>query len=203
MKLKICSRCSKERPIWKNKTVDGEKLQYCQPCWRIVDRETQKEKKRTQRKKKQDRITEKKLDSIFSLLVRNIYPPFCHSSGVSITVETCQCAHLIGRSNRCVRFDMRNCYPTTPQENMYVQTHVIYLAKRLKEYYNIDFEDFDSAAKQNTCKLSFLDRKRLYDIFKRGLEKISDIKKIQDLTKQKKALQNLRLEIIEQTKFVL
>lgn len=71
-KEKICSRCNKSRPIWKNKTVEGEKKQYCKVCWGIVDRENKKEKRKIQREKKQSSpkrlITV--LDRIFSLYIR-------------------------------------------------------------------------------------------------------------------------------------
>lgn len=199
-KLKVCSRCKKSKVIWKNKTIDGEKKQFCQTCWNITDKELAKEKRKVKREKKRETITEKKLDSVFSKLVREIYPPYCHSSKVPIQVEGSHCAHLISRNNRCVRWDLRNCYPTTPQENMFNQLHVIQLAKRLKEYYEIDIDDWENHAKQFVCKLSSTERKEMYDIFKDGLERTLSLKRS---NADKHYFLLLREEIISKTKKIM
>ena len=196
-KLKICTRCSKEKPVWSN--IKGKP--YCESCSKKEKADIAKEKRKIKREKKREVITEKKLDTVFSKLVRTIYPWFCHSSKVPIEVEGSHCAHLVSRKNRCVRFDLRNCYPTTPQENMFNQLHVIQLAKRLKEYYGIDIEDWEQATKQSTCKLSSIDRKEMFEIFSIGLEDAWMIRNGGYKTEER--LQELRLEIISKTKKVM
>ena len=198
---KKCDQC-KKNPVWKLKTVQGERLKLCQQCLAKVERkqvQEKKEKAKLKRKIKRERITEKKLDMVFSRLVRSIYPKFCHSSGVPITVETSQCAHLVSRRYRCVRWDLRNCYPTTPVENMHNQLHVIYLAQRLKSYYGIEIETWDSLTKSSSCKITDQDRRTLYDIFVTALDKTYTI-----LTEEEpyEKLEKLRLEVIEATKFI-
>ena len=200
VKVKDCSRCKKSRVIFKNQKVGEEKFQYCEQCWNILNREKVKEKRKIKREKKRETITEKKLDAIFSKLVREIYPSYCHSSKVPIQVEGSHCAHLISRNNRCVRWDLRNCYPTTPQENMFNQLHVIQLAKRLKEYYGIDIDDWESTAKQEVCKLTLTERKEMYDIFRDGLERTLSLKRS---GADKHYFLLLREEIIIKTKKVL
>lgn len=201
--LKKCDNCSKEFPqLFKTLTVDGVRKKVCQRCAVRLEATKKKqkvEKDKAKRKEKRERITEKKLDTIFSKLVRNIYPQICHSSKVRITPETSQCAHLIGRNNRCTRFDLRNCYPTTPQENMHNQLHVFELAKRLKYYYDIDIDTWIAQSKQNTCKLSETERREMYNIFKSGLEQVLEIRR-KNSTNLENELESLRFLIIEQTK---
>lgn len=200
-KLKKCSRCLKDKVIFKNKTIEGEKKQFCQTCAGIVERDLKKEKRKVAREKKRETVTEKKLDTVFSKLVRTIYPPVCHSSRVPITIEGSHCAHLISRKNRCTRWDLRNCYSTTPQENMFNQLHVIQLAKRLQEYYGIDIDTWEDASKQSVCKLTSTDRKEMFDIFTKALEDTWIIRN--SGVNVEKRLDKLRLEVIQLTKKIM
>lgn len=201
MQVKKCDVCHKN-PVWKIKTVNGERLKLCQQCLAKAEKKQlaeKKEKVKLKNKIKRERVTEKKLDTIFSRLVRNIYPPVCHSSGVSITVETSHCAHLVSRRYRCVRWDLRNCYPTTPSENLHNQIHVIYLARKMKEYYGIEIEYWDQLTKTSVCRLTEGQRKYLYDVFKEALDQVYSIL----LTSEPyEKLAKLRLEIIEKTKLI-
>jgi hypothetical protein len=69
---KVCSGCNKVRPIWKNKTVEGEKKSYCQTCAKRVDLESSKKKKVEARQKKANSISKltEVLDKTFSLFIR-------------------------------------------------------------------------------------------------------------------------------------
>ena len=167
---------------------------FCGNC--IKNKQKIKEKKDKQKIRKQNTCTEKKLDTVFSKLVRTIYPMVCHSSGVEISFNNAHAAHFISRVNRCVRFDLRNVYPTLPSENMYNQLHVLGLAKSLKNYYEIDAEDWIAAAKQSTCKLTNLERKYMLNIFVEGLKQLETLNSEQ-------ALNDLRLQIIELTKKIM
>lgn len=204
LQFKICQNCNKAFPtLWKTLTIGGKRLKVCQICSTKLEKKKIKEKKEKQkvkRKEKRERITERKLDTVFSQLVRNIYPSFCHSSKVPVTVPTSQCAHLVSRKCRCLRWDLRNCYPTTPQENLFNQLHVIQLAKRLKEYYNIDIDDWEQGSKQNICKITDFEKQQMYIVFKESLEKVYQIKLKSDQSTVESNLEVLRLEIIKETK---
>lgn len=71
-KAKQCSRCSKLKPIFKNKIIEGEKKQFCQTCWNIVNKEQAKEKRKKVREKKRESVSSltKELDRVFSLFIR-------------------------------------------------------------------------------------------------------------------------------------
>ena len=60
MKLKTCNGCGNERPIFKNKMVDGERFRLCQSCARkehVQLKPTTKQiKKRSDKKVMEDRI---------------------------------------------------------------------------------------------------------------------------------------------------
>jgi hypothetical protein len=194
-----CSRCKKEKPLKKVKR-GLLTINICETCLPLLKKKEAVEKRKVARKKRAEIITEKKLDAIFSRWIRTCYPSICHSTLQKGSFSDFHCSHFIGRNNRCVRFDTRNCYPCFAAENMYNQLHVIELAKRLKEYYDIEYSDFANAAKQSTCKLSGHDRREMYDIFKAALETAEAINKgeITIMT-----LEELRNEVIRKTKRIL
>lgn len=194
-KLTNCPTCSKLSTI-KSVTVNGERIKGCVKCLSKLKDSVLKEKRKIAREKKRETITEKKLDQIFSKLVRLIYPSICHSTLEKGEFKDFHCSHFIGRNNRCTRFDLRNCYPCFAAENMYNSLHVLELAKRLKEYYGIDYDDFISAAKQNTCKLNSNDRRNMYDVFQQALESIKEDSSLGNLEK-------LRFSVVEKTKLIM
>ena len=71
-KTKVCSGCGKERPIWKNKTIEGVKKSFCQPCAIRVESTITKKKKAEARAKKANSISKltEVLDKTFSLFIR-------------------------------------------------------------------------------------------------------------------------------------
>ena len=188
-KKKLCKTCS---------VLFFSNGNYCKSCIIKKKKEQQKMKVKKERAdiKKENLCTEKKLDSIFSKLVRTIYPPICHSSNQPITYNTCHACHLIGRAAFSVRFDLRNVMPCKPEENLFNQLHVIGLAKKLTEYYGIDVDDFLAASRQCTPKFTNAERKEMYKIFSEGL-------KIAENLKHEEDFHELRLKIISLTKQIL
>ena len=153
------------------------------------------EKAKAKRAEQRGKITEAKLDAMFSQLVKVIYKPICHSR-MCQTESPLQAAHFIGRSARSVRWDLRNVYPVCREENFYNQLHVLELAKRIREYYDIDPEELIAAAKQTQTKLSFSDRAKMFVIFKDALEECARCS-------TKTCFAELRNKVIESTKFVM
>ena len=204
---KICQCCGKPFPaLWRTFTIDGVRKKCCKVCsdkaLRLKEKE-KKEKVKVKKRIKRERITEKKLDTIFSRLVRNIYPYMCHSTLVPVEPSGSHCAHLVSRRVRCVRFDVRNCYPTLPEENMYNSLHVIQLAKRLKEYYGIEIDEWEAVTKQSSCKLTEYERREMYEVFKSGLDTTMDLRSRYSGEELNKRLTQLRLEIIKKKKKVM
>jgi hypothetical protein len=158
-----------------------------------------KEKAKVKAEKKRAVITEKKLDTIFSKLVRTVYDPFCKACGKPIEFNGSHNAHLVSRKVRCVRWDLRNCYNTCPSCNLYDQLHVIYLAKKQELYYNIKVEDWINLTKQNICKLNNNDKERLYNVFTDYYEKAFKLNRGSYKLKESFELIN---EVIDLTKLI-
>jgi len=186
-----CSVCQKE--------CFSGKRGMCEYHYNLKLKEKDKEKKQLKREKKKALITEKKLDTIFSKLVRVIYDPYCKACGKEIQFNSSHNAHLVSRTVRCVRWDLRNCYNTCPSCNLYDQLHVIYLAKKQEQFYNIKIEDWIILTKQNLCKISSTERERLYNIFNVYYEKAF---KLNFSSYKQEESFKLISEIIEQTKLI-
>lgn len=164
-KTKPCSRCSKDRPIFKNKTIDGEKKQFCSSCWNIVNKEVAKEKRKKAREKKREVITEKKLDAVTSRLVRSIYPLMCHGCGCQLEFNTAQSGHFFGRQARSVRFSIQNQLPVCKYCNFYDQTHVYQLGKWLDIYWGEGTAERIRQEGRESFKPSPQFKKELYELY--------------------------------------
>ncbi len=90
IKTKECSHCKQLKPIWKNKVVDGVKLQLCQSCLPKIERSV-KAKKKKERIEKNKVLRESKrlkkqysmenLQVLFQKFTRLVTPDFCASCG--------------------------------------------------------------------------------------------------------------------------
>lgn len=164
-KKKVCSRCKRERVIFANKTVNGERLSLCQPCSSIIKKELDREKRKVKREKKREVITEKKLDTVTSRLVRTIYPLKCHGCGIQLEFNTAQSGHFFGRRARSVRFSIQNQLPVCKFCNFYDQTHVYELGKWLDIYWGEGTADRIRQEGRQTFKPSLQFKKELYDLY--------------------------------------
>ena len=125
-KLKKCSRCTKDRVIFKNKTIEGEKKQFCQTCWNIVNKEQVKEKKKLKREKKRESISSltKELDRVFSLFIR-MRDSNSEGIGQCITCDKVlhykdgHCGHFRSRKYMSTRWNPFNCNLQCPTCNLY------------------------------------------------------------------------------------
>lgn len=126
-KYKTCNRCKKEFPkmFW-NKTIDGERKQFCQPCAGIVKKELDKEKRKVKREKKKESISAltKELDRIFSLFIR-LRDSNSEGMGKCITCDKVghykemHCGHFRSRKYLSTRWNPVNCNLQCPTCNLY------------------------------------------------------------------------------------
>jgi hypothetical protein len=125
-KPKQCSRCSKLRPIFKNKTIEGIKSSYCQPCWNIVNKEQAKDKRKKVREKKRESVSmlTKELDRVFSLYIR-LRDSNSDGVGKCITCDKSghykdfHCGHFRSRKYLSTRWNPFNCNMQCPTCNLY------------------------------------------------------------------------------------
>lgn len=136
-KLKKCSRCLKDKVIFKNKTIDGEKKQFCQTCAGIVERDLKKEKRKVKREKKRETVTPAKLQPLVNKLSKEIYPLICHSCYCKLQQGSPNAhgCHFISATKAITRFDPRNILPGCNMCNFYDQSHTYELGKNINKYW--------------------------------------------------------------------
>jgi Bacteriophage Lambda NinG protein len=114
------------------------------------------------------------LDRLFSLIIRNSHPNFCHSCGKSHEVSESQCGHYIPRGNFSVRYDLRNALPVCVTCNYFVSEHVQQLEKRLIELYGEDVIDTLQIKKIELFKATPKQKEWLEKVFSILLKSLTD-----------------------------
>lgn len=138
VKTKICSRCNKDRVIFKNKIIDGVKNQFCQVCYGIKSKELVKEKKKVKREKKREKLTHVKLQPYCNKLIKEIYPAICHSCYKPLEKGTidCHACHFVPSKNfKGLTYDPRNILPGCRYCNGFDESHTYELGKNINKYW--------------------------------------------------------------------
>jgi 5-methylcytosine-specific restriction endonuclease McrA len=133
MKQKVCSRCEKPNRIW----ARG----LCRKCDIAVNpKKYLLEKKKIEKKKKAESVTslKKKLDTIFSIYIRQKYEVDglveCYTCGVQKPIPQMQNGHFWSRSNLSVRWDEDNCRPQCSGCNVFKHgNYIVYTQKMMQE----------------------------------------------------------------------
>lgn len=169
-KLKVCSRCKKSKVIWKNKTIDGEKKQFCQTCWNITDKELAKEKRKVKREKKRETITEKKLDALMSKVIRILYGDKCCTCNSVLEFSKLHNGHFQSRQFRATRFNPQNCASQCPNCNLYLQGAQYEFGLFINRFHGENTAEKLIAISKSGIKLGLVERKALYEIYESALE---------------------------------
>jgi hypothetical protein len=131
--MKICKRCEKEKRIW----ARG----LCKSC-DIVENPAKYmiERKKVEKKKKPESITslKKKLDTLFSLYIRQKYEVNglveCYTCGTLKPIKSMQNGHFFSRSHLSVRWDEDNCRCQCAGCNVFKSgNYIVYTQKMLSE----------------------------------------------------------------------
>ncbi len=166
-KAKQCSRCSKLKPIFKNKTVEGERKQFCQTCWSIVNKEQAKEKRKRVREKKKAVVTDKQLHTVFAKLIKQIYPLVCHACGVQLVLGSrdTHAAHFCQRGRKITTWDIRNVMPSCSTCNGFILSHVYELGKKSNLYWGEGTAEYLRQQETLTFNWSQGQKRELYELF--------------------------------------
>ena len=166
---KICQNCNAQIPqFWKTLTYNGVRKKVCQKCAIKVERLKEKAKKDKLiaiRKAKRERVTDKKLDTVFSRLIRSMYPLTCMSCKKELTFPTSQNGHFKGRRYKRTRWDPRNCGILCLPCNYYDSSHAWELGKQLDTYWGQGNAENMRILGEQEIHLSEEQRKQLYDLF--------------------------------------
>ena len=166
-KPKQCSRCTKLKPIFKNKTVEGERKQFCQTCWNIVNKEQAKEKRKKAREKKKAVVTDKQLHTVFAKLIKQIYPLVCHACGVQLVLGSrdTHAAHFCQRGRKITTWDIRNVMPSCSTCNGFILSHVYELGKKSNLYWGEGTAEYLRQQEILTFNWSQGQKRELYELF--------------------------------------
>ncbi len=134
MVKKTCGSCAKTINLKKLK-IDDKYTYFC-------DTHISIERRKQQRLKKAKIITIRKLDSVFSKVVRSFYKEYCHACKGNFKYERLQAAHLVSRRYMRWRYDLRNVFPACKQCNLYDQCHTIWLAETCENLYGKSLKDY-------------------------------------------------------------
>lgn len=167
-KPRNCSRCNKEKLIFSNKTVNGEKMSLCQVCSGIVKREQDKEKRKVKREKKKSTWSYVKLQPYCNKLIKQIYPLFCHSCYKTLEEgsKDCQACHFVPSKNyKGLTFDPRNILPGCGFCNGFDESHTYELGKNINKYWGKGTAEYLREIKVETYSWNQSQFKELYELF--------------------------------------
>ena len=115
--MKQCTNCKKQKQIWKNRTIDGVKMNLCKTCNNLIDKETKKKKKEAIKEKKRLSTSAliKELDTIFSMYIRlrdsNQKGMFdCCTCGKTYDFSHLQAGHFRSRRLMNTRWNEKNVH---------------------------------------------------------------------------------------------
>lgn len=171
-----CSICNKKRPL----AVKSKKI--CMVCNKKMQLEKGKQRRKIQREKKAETITQAKLDQITSKLVRTLYPPICPHCFVSLDNSNSNCGHFVSRTKQSTRFSLKNLVSVDRNCNFYRPEHVYTLGKTLNKVWGEGTADKQILLGNKHVKFSNYDRKVIYNIYLNALQKAE----AQELTQDEK-----------------
>lgn len=196
----FCKTCNKA-------TICG-KRGLCNNCYI----KAQKAKERIEKKKekvkikKENEVSDKQLDTLTSILVRTIYPSFCHGSCSRqngkpryFEFKDLQNCHLVPRKKSLwLKYDLANLLPGCGPCNGFDELHIIGLYKWQCHYWGSELIDNLNVQYRRTyLKYTGKLRKEIYDVYKKGLEKARIILENEDMVWKLNQMAELRKELRE------
>lgn len=162
-----------------------------------------KTRKPTKKRKLGEKITDKKIHQVFSWLVRAIYPEYCHACQVKLPAKDLQACHFVPRGSKVITWYLKNVLPGCGTCNGFRQEHVYFLGLALNKYYGEGTAELMTKVGREikSYKFDMLEKRKLFTFFKESLEKVVSLKQTYKGHELKLKLEQLRLEIIEQTTY--
>lgn len=179
--LKRCEVCNREYPsLWKTLTVKGVRKKVCKSCTTRLERDRVKEKKekaKIRRKEKREKITEKKLDSLVSKVIRTLYGDKCCTCNSVLEYSKLHCGHCLSRQFRATRFNPENLSSQCPSCNLYRQGEQYAFGLYVNSFHGEGTMEKLIKLSKSDIKIGLLERERLYKIYENALEH-KDLKKL-------------------------
>lgn len=142
----------------------------CTVHYNLAQKEKRKVKKKETQKlnRKLGNITEARLWTLFSSLIKDIYPLYCHACYIPLKKGTkqCQACHILPRGKQVLKWDIRNVYPGCDKCNGFDPTHIIELARNADQYWGKGTSDMIRERRHEIKKWSQNQFNALRQLFK-------------------------------------
>lgn len=127
------------------------------------------EKDRLRRKAKREEITEKRLDTLVSKVIRELYGNKCCTCGKEFTFSTLHNGHFQSRRFRATRFNPENCSSQCPSDNLYFQGLQYEYGLYLNRFHGEGTAEKLIVLSKSDLKIDKVEREAIYKVYQDAL----------------------------------
>lgn len=167
--LVVCTRCNKNKEIAKKRVKSGVKEQFCKSCWNQTLNSELKLKRLNLRQKRAETVTERKLDSLQSKVIRMLYGEQCCTCDKKLPFKKLHNGHFISRRFRSVRFNPQNCASQCPTDNLYFQGCQYEFGKFINKFHGEGTAERLIKLSKSNIEVSVNERKLIYQVYQAAL----------------------------------
>jgi hypothetical protein len=182
--FKKCEKCESLFPVlYKTVTDNGVRKKVCQRCATKIEQFKVKEKQakaKARKKALRERITEKKLDSLVSKVIRSLYGDKCCTCNSVLEYSKLHCGHCLSRQFRATRYNPENLSSQCPACNLYRQGEQYAFGQYINSFHGEGTMEKLIKLSKSNIKIGLPERESLYKIYEDALEHNNLQKLIED-----------------------
>ena len=182
--FKKCEKCEVLFPVlYKTVTDNGIRKKVCQKCANRIEQFKVKEKQtkaKARKKALRERITEKKLDSLVSKVIRSLYGDKCCTCNSVLEYSKLHCGHCLSRQFRATRYNPENLSSQCPACNLYRQGEQYAFGQYINSFHGEGTMEKLIKLSKSNIKIGLPERESLYKIYEDALEHNNLQKLIED-----------------------
>lgn len=182
--FKKCEKCETLFPVlYKTVTDNGVRKKVCQRCATKIEQYKVKEKQakaKARKKALRERITEKKLDSLVSKVIRSLYGDKCCTCNSVLEYSKLHCGHCLSRQFRATRYNPENLSSQCPACNLYRQGEQYAFGQYINSFHGEGTMEKLIKLSKSNIKIGLPERESLYKIYEDALEHNNLQKLIED-----------------------
>jgi len=182
--FKKCEKCEVFFPVlYKTVTDNGVRKKVCQRCATKIEQYKIKEKQakaKARKKALRERITEKKLDSLVSKVIRSLYGDKCCTCNSILEYSKLHCGHCLSRQFRATRYNPENLSSQCPACNLYRQGEQYAFGQYINSFHGEGTMEKLIKLSKSDIKIGLPERESLYKIYEDALEHNNLQKLIED-----------------------
>ena len=163
IKKKICKGCQKDTFIFSKG--------LCKFCADKRDKSKEKatqkaEKARLKRKINSEIITEKKLDTIQSRVLRTLYGDHCCTCDKKLTHSSLHFGHFCSRRFRATRFNPQNGASQCPHDNLHLSGLAYEMGLFINKFHGENTAEKLIGLTKSNLKIGQIERNAIYQVYK-------------------------------------